>query len=143
MDNKQSFEKYKRQQEEIDKIPKINPDFHFTIDDIAKRLLNSEVMMEDEMSNMDMVYSMTQELEPELLSVLDRDRSEGKISTLEYLIVSNYFLTASQNGPESSEIKHGMIEKNITVEDFEYLLNGVQMPPNIRQLLLSVYKKII
>lgn len=140
---KQNSEQYKKDQDALEEIPKISPEYHFFLNDISDKLLSGKELYQTEVDNLEIIYDLTQSLEPVLVDILDFHRANLKISRIEYLFTVNYFLTANQNGPDSTNIKDAIISKRISVEGFEDLLNEVQMPTNTRMFLLHVYEKLI
>ena len=82
MNLKPNFEQYKKDQEEIDKTPTIKAEFHFVVNDIAKKFLSNEFITEKEMADLEMVYTMTQDLEKEIITHLDMYRSKGIINKI-------------------------------------------------------------
>ncbi len=143
MNPQPNFEQYKENQEKIEKIPTIKPEFHFVINDIAKKVLDNIEISEKETGDLEMVYDMTQDLEKELVTFLVIYRSKETINSTEFLIVIDYFLTANQNGPESGEIKEILFMGNITVEEFESILKNTQIPSNTQKIINNVYNKIL
>lgn len=142
MNLKPNFEQYKKDQEGINKIPNIKAEFHFVVNDIAKKFLSNEFITEKEMADLEMVYTMTQDLEKEIITHLDMYRSKGIINKTEFLIISNYFLVANQNGPDSNWIKDLFINNNVSPESFKADSEKISIPENTREVLVSVYFKV-
>lgn len=138
-----NFEQYKKDQTEIEIIPKIKTDFYFTLNDVSKKIINDEELTEKEIDDLEMIYDVAQGLERELISILDFYRSNNIITKSEFLVSLGYFLTAHQNGPNSSSIKNKIIEKKISVDEFYGYLKLISIPGNIREVLVRIYKKII
>jgi hypothetical protein len=141
--NQPNFEQYKKDQAKIEIIPKIKTDFYFTLNDFSRRIINNEELTENEINELEMIYNTTQDLEKELISILDFYRSNNILTKSEFLISSNYFLIANQNGPGSNNIKNRIIEKKISDSDFYSYLKIISIPENIRMVLVRMYKKII
>ena len=143
MNPQPNFEQYKTDQAKIEKIPTIKPEFHFVINDIAKKVLDNQEISQKEIGDLEMVYDMTQDLEKELATFLDVYRSKNTISKTEFLIVIDYFLTANQNGPDSKEIKDILSIGDIPTEEFESVLINTQVPSNTQKVIYAVYNKIL
>ena len=142
MENIKDFEQYKKDQSELEKILTIKPEFHFILDDISKKILNNEELSTKERGDLEMVFDMVQDLDKELISALDLYRSEDVISKIEFLITSDYFLTAEQNGPDSANLKEYFTDKYLDKDGFNQISQGISIPQNTREILVKVYKKI-
>ena len=86
--------------------------------------------------------STPQDLEKEIITHLDMYRSKGIINKTEFLIISNYFLVANQNGPDSNWIKDLFINNNVSPESFKADSEKISIPENTREVLVSVYFKV-
>ncbi len=137
-----NFEQYKADQARIEKIPKISPDFHYFVNDIAAKILDAQELTQKEYDDLEMVYESTQDLEKELVMSLDQYRSKNLITTPEFLVCISYFLAANQNGPESSQLKNEVLCAMMSSDDFKELSKKVSIPENTRSLLVSIYGKI-
>jgi hypothetical protein len=137
-----NFEQYKIDQAELDKVPAIKPEFHFTINDISKKILEDKDLTEKELGDLEMVYDMTQDLEKELITFLDQYRSKGIISREEFLIATTYFLTANQNRPDSTELKNILTNTSMPSENFEAILTKTSIPEHTKSIINNVYNKI-
>lgn len=137
-----NFEQYKIDQAELDKVPTIKPEFHFTVNDIAKKMYENETLSEKDINELEMVYDMTQDLEKDLITILDTYRSKEMITKEEFLIVSDYFLTANQNGPSSEDLKEVLISNSASPEDFKLLSEKTSIPEYTREILNNIYSKI-
>lgn len=142
MNLKPNLEQYKKDQKEIDKTPNIKAEFHFVVNDIAKKFLEHEIITDKEIGDLEMVYTMTQDLEKEIITHLDMYRSKGIINKTEFLIISNYFLVANQNGPDSNGVKNLFINNNVSPEEFKTESEKISIPENTREILISLYNKI-
>lgn len=138
---KTKFEQYKTDQSKIDKIPTIKPEFHFTVDDFAKKMMENHLISEREIDALEMVYSMTQDLEKDLLTFLSLHRSKEIITKEEFLVVTNFFLTAHQNGPDTTRMKENIFTF-ISVEDLIESIVNISIPSYTRQIIINTYSKI-
>ncbi|MBP6974937.1 MAG: hypothetical protein KBB54_03285 [Candidatus Pacebacteria bacterium] len=137
-----NFEQYKIDQAEIDKVPTIKPEFHFTINDIAKKLLGGQDLTEKEIGDLEMIYDMTQNLEKDLVTFLDDYRSKETLSKEEFLITCDYFLTANQNGPDSESLKISLTSNSLPPEEFRASIENISIPEHTKAILNNVYTKI-
>lgn len=138
-----NFEQYKTDQAELERVPIIKPDFHFVINDISEKILNNQELTQEDMGDLEIVHDLTQALEKNLVTFMEQYRSWGVIAAPEFLAVTNYFLTAKQNGPDSNVVRDELISSTISVEDFQKITEGVSMPGNTRKLLVVAYEKIL
>ncbi len=137
-----NFEQYKKDQARIEKIPTTKPETHFVINDIAGKVLGDQPLSDKEIGNLEIIYNLTQDLEKELITFLDEKRARDIISKIEFLIVSDYFLIARQNGPDSDNIKNIIIENVIGSEEFNNYIGSIEVPKNTKSVISNVYKKI-
>jgi len=91
---------------------------------------------------LEMVYSMTQDLEKELITFLDEYRGKEIITKLEFLISSDYFLTANQNGPDSKFLKKTLIDNIVSIEEFNDISKSISVPDDTRSVLNNTYISI-
>jgi hypothetical protein len=140
---KPNFEQYKKDQSAIDKIPTIKSDFHFVINDIAKKIVEEIALEIKDLDDLEIVYDMTQDLEKDLVVCMDNYRSCDIITKLESLITCNHFLTAHHNGPDSNEIKYHIIEGYLPQEDFVGLMEEISIPEYTKKIIIQVYQKIV
>jgi hypothetical protein len=136
------FEQYRKDEEKLEKIPTIRPEFHFVLNDAAKKVLSSQELTEKEVGDLEIVYDLAQDLERELIGMVDRHRSQGALSKNESLITADYFLTAHQNGPDSAKLKEHVVAAVAAVEDFEAAARAISIPEHTRALLIEAYRKI-
>ncbi len=142
MNPKPNFEQYKADQERLEAIPTIKSEFHFVINDISKKVLAGDPLTDKEIDDLEMIYHSTQDLEKELVVYLDDYRSRYIITKLEFLITSDYFLTAYYNGPDSKEIKDLLMNPNVSTADFKIHLQKVSVPEYTRKILADTQSKI-
>lgn len=138
-----NFEQFKKDEEKLEKIPTIKPEFYFVINDICQKILNNQGLSDKEKDDLEMVFDMTQNIEKELIVTLNRYRSRNLITEIEFLLTADYFLTANQNGPESDKLKKPFMDISIKLEDFKNISKDISMPEDIRKLLQIIYSKII
>ncbi len=136
------FEQYKADQKEIEKIPTIKPEFHSVVNDIAKKIITNEELTQKEIDDLEMVYDSTQDLEKDLVTFLDYYRSKDIITKPDFLVTSDYFLTANQVGPDSTEVRDAIIGRTASLQSFDELTSKVSIPENTRNLISVVYEKI-
>lgn len=139
---KPNFEQYKKDQSAIDKSPVIKSDFHFVINDIAKKIVEGIDLEAKDLDDLEIVYDMTQDLEKDLVICIDAYRSRDIVTRLESLITCDHFLTAYHNGPDSNEIKYHIIEGYLSEEDFVGLIEKVSIPEYTKKIIIQVYEKI-
>lgn len=137
------FEQYKVDQAKLEIIPTIKPEFHFTINDAAKKVLEHEALTQKEVDDLEMVYISTQDVEKELVIFLDFYRSNEVLTKDEFLIVATYFLTANQNGPNSTNLKESLMNLQMPVENFHEVTEPISIPEYTREVLTGVYKKVV
>ena len=137
-----NFEQYKIDQAKLEVIPTIKYEFHFKINDCAEKVLKYIELTENEINDLEMVYSLAQDLEKELVSVFITYRSQEILTRDEFLIFATYFLTAAQNGPESSEIKQEILNLTISTQQFNMIVKKVSMPENTRSVIIEGYRKM-
>lgn len=137
-----NFEQYKRDQKKIEKIPTIKADFHFVLNDIAKKLLEGVEISPKEVGDLEIVYILTQGLEKELVNYLDGYRAQAIISKIEFLITTDYFLTANQNGPDSQDVKNSLMEAKVAPDEFDGYMEKVEIPKSTKSVISSTYTKI-
>lgn len=137
-----NFEQYKKDQQKIEAIPTIKPDFHLIVNDCAKKILENQELSEKEIADLEIVYQMVQDIERELLTFLDNARSQEIISKWEFLAAMDYFLTANQQGPDSGDMKLDFMETTITPEDFKQAYAEISIPGHTKTLLNVLYEKI-
>ena len=142
MNFKQNFEPRKITPPIVEKKPTIKHEFHYVINDIAKKVIDNQELTRKETDGLEMVYGEMQNLEKELMIVLDHYRSKGVISTPEFLVTINYFLTAKQNGPDSEIAKKILTGTSIPTENFVKILEGISIPEHTRKVLVNCYQKI-
>ena len=140
MENKYN-EEYKRDQDALEAIPRISPEFHFFLDGISQKFLSGKQVFHSEISSLEMVYNMTQSLETDLVNSLSEVSLRTKLGRFEFLFACSYFLAANQNGPSSELIKNAFISHNISSEEFNALADEIQMPSNTRDVLKHIYSK--
>lgn len=136
-----NFEQYKIDQNNLEKIPTIKPEFHFTVNDVAHKILQHQEVPQKEIDDLEMVYSATQDIEQVLVTCLDQYRSKEIITKAEFLVAVTYFLLAHQNGPDSSELKNEMIDRRISTQEFIQLAEKISIPEHTRTVLIEVYRK--
>jgi hypothetical protein len=137
-----NFEQFKKDEEKLEKIPTIKGEYYFVVNDICKKLLENKEISGKDLADLKIVHEMTQDLERELVNFLDQHRSKKIITELEFLITSNYFLIANQNGPESGDLKNRLVNLDISIENFQLISERISIPEYIRWILIDVYKKI-
>jgi hypothetical protein len=137
-----NFEHYRKDQEKLEKIPTIKPDFHYTINDSATKILSGRPLNDDTIAELEIVYNLTQDLEKNIITMFDEYRSTDTITKNEFLIITTFFLTANQNGPQSMELKDSLMKCDFIPEDFEIFSKKISIPESTRQILINVYKKI-
>ncbi len=137
-----NFEQYKKDQEGIEKIPTTKPETHFVINDIAGKVLGDQPLSDKEMGDLEIIYNLTQDLEKELITFLDEKRARDIITKIEFLIVSDYFLVANQNGPDSNNLKNTIIESVIGGEEFDNYISNIEVPKNTKTVISNTYKKL-
>jgi hypothetical protein len=136
------FEQFKNMQKDLEEIPKVKSETHFDLNDISKKILYGEEILDTDISLQELIYSELQELEPGLVSILDDYRSRGVIGKEEFLITINYFLIAKQRGPQSDELVEMFKDKKRSIEDCARLLHTISIPAYTRTVLLDVYTKM-
>ncbi len=139
---KQNFEQYKKDQSAIDTPPVIKADFHFVINDIAKKIIEETELEAKDLDDLEIVYDMTQDLEKDLVICIDNYRSRDIVTRLESLVTCDHFLTAYHNGPDSNEIKYHILEGYLPQEDFVGLIEKISIPEYTKRIIIQVYQKI-
>jgi hypothetical protein len=142
MNFRPNFEQYKIDQCELEKVPTIKPDFHFIINDISAKVLQNQELEQKEIDDLEMVYEKTQDIEKELILSIDTFRSREIISKEEFLLTATYFLTANQQGPNSTDLKRILISKEVPTQDFIENCQKVSIPENTKSIIVEVYRKI-
>ncbi|MCF7831409.1 MAG: hypothetical protein K9M36_00795 [Candidatus Pacebacteria bacterium] len=139
---KPNFEQYKKDQSTIDTPPVIKADFHFVINDIAKKIVEETELEAKDLDDLEIVYDMTQDLEKDLVVCIDNYRSRDIVTRLESLVTCDHFLTAHHNGPDSNEIKYHIIEGYLPQENFIGLIEKISIPEYTKRIIIQVYQKI-
>lgn len=136
------FEQYQIDQAKIEVVPSIKAEFHFVLNDCAKKLLEQGQLDTKEINDLEMVYQTTQDMESELAAVLDQYRSKDIITSHEFLIAINHFLTANQNGPDSTNAKMDLLGMTMLPEVFKETLQSISIPEHTKRFLTILYEKI-
>lgn len=133
---------FKKLQEIIEAIPRAKPEAHFIINDIAKKYLNKNELNQDEINDLELMWSQLQALDIDLIRFFDTHRSKGIISKLETLIVADFLLISKQIGPDCEKIIDAIYQQNLNLNKFTELATSTSIPSNTRQVIISLYKKI-
>ncbi len=135
-----NFEQYKKDQEQIEKIPTVNTEIHFQINDLVQKMIIGEHPSQEEFASCEIVFSMLQDLDREIVSFVERLRVMEVLTKEESLIVITIFLVSKQIGPDI-QLLHDAFLKQISQEYFETLVDTISLPEHTKSFLKVVHQK--
>lgn len=126
----------------LEETPKSKPEAHFVVNDAAKKLINNEILNEDENDLIKNIYIELQELDRGIASLLENYLSKSIITSEESRITASYILIAKQIGPNSDELRKAIYEGILTPIEIEEMAKSISIPENTRSVIISTYRKI-
>lgn len=141
MRNRINFEQYKKDQAKIEKIPVINDNFISFLEQMSVVIESDQELNEKQKGDLEIVYEMTQSLEPDLVAILDGRRSSGAIDSNEYLLLCDFFLFTNQQKMPVAKVKQLFLEP-FDESNIKNILEPADLSPMIKNFLISMYKKL-
>ena len=115
------------------------------LNDIAKKILNHTKMSEDDISNLEIIYTYLQKLDLDLVCFFDKHRINETINKIDFLFVVNYFLIEKQNKilNENFSLYDNFSNLNLNVYEMKDKINLTKIPLDTKKYLLKIYFKIL